>query len=205
LNIGGIANVSCKTGEPKSIVAFDICAANQVLNSLANRLSKEYDAGGELAKQGKVHQPLLKKLNELDFYRLDYPKSLDNGYSRELILPLIEGFDISVNDKLCTYTEHIATQVAGHIKAIAAKEKMNFGPEEKMLATGGGAFNSFLIERIKQLANIDVIVPAEELVKFKEALVIAFMGVLRMRNEVNVLKSVTGAKKDSIAGAVYRP
>jgi anhydro-N-acetylmuramic acid kinase len=205
LNIGGIANVSCKTDEPKSIVAFDICAANQVLNSLANRLSKEYDDGGELARQGKVHQPLLERLNDLDFYQYDYPKSLDNGYSRELILPLIEGFDISVHDKLCTYTEHIAAQVAGHIKAIAAKEKLKFGSEEKMLTTGGGAFNGFLIERIKQLANIDVIVPAEELVKFKEALVIAFMGVLRVRNEVNVLRSVTGAKKDSVAGAVYMP
>jgi anhydro-N-acetylmuramic acid kinase len=205
LNIGGIANVSCKTDEPISIVAFDICAANQVLNSLANRLSKEYDEGGELARQGKVHQPLLERLNALDFYRLDYPKSLDNGYSRELILPLVEGFDISAHDKLCTYTEHIGAQVAGHIKAIAAKEKLKFGSEEKMLATGGGAFNTFLIERIKQLANIDVVVPAEELVKFKEALVIAFMGVLRVRNEVNVLRSVTGAKKDSVAGAVYMP
>ncbi len=205
LNIGGIANISCKTGEPNGIVAFDICAANQVLNSLANRLGKEYDAGGDMARQGKVHPPLLQKLNELDFYKLDYPKSLDNGYSRELILPLIEGFDISVNDKLSTYTEHIAAQVAAHIKAIVAKENLSFAAKEKMLATGGGAFNTFLIERIKQLANIAVIVPAEELVKFKEALVIALMGVLRMRNEVNVLKSVTGAKKNSVAGAVYRP
>ena len=205
LNIGGIANVSCKTDNTNGIVAFDICAANQVLNSLANRLGSEYDAGGGFAKQGKVHQPLLQKLNELDFYKLDYPKSLDNGYSRELILPMIESFDISGHDKLCTYTEHIATQVAEHIKAIAAKEKMNFGATEKLLATGGGAFNSFLIERIRQLAKIEVVVPAEELVKFKEALVIALMGVLRMRNEVNVLKSVTGAKKDSVAGAVYRP
>lgn len=205
LNIGGIANISCKTGEPRGIVAFDICAANQVLNSLANRLGKEYDDGGMLAAQGTVHTGLLQKLNELDFYRYDYPKSLDNGYSRELILPLIETFDISINDKLRTYTEHIAAQIAAHIKAIAVKESLNFGSAEKMLATGGGAFNTFLIERMQQLADIEVIVPAEELVKFKEAIVIALMGVLRLRNEVNVLKSVTGAKKDSVAGAVYRP
>lgn len=205
LNIGGIANISCKTGAPKEIVAFDICAANQVLNSLANRLGNEYDAGGELAKQGAVHEPLLQRLNELDFYGYSYPKSLDNGFSRELILPLMEGFDISINDKLRTYTEHIAVQVAVHIKTIAAKEQLRFRPDEKMLATGGGAFNTFLIERIKLLAGIEVVVPAEELVKFKEAIVVALMGVLRLRNEVNVLKSVTGAKKDSVAGAVYRP
>lgn len=205
LNIGGIANISCKTENSNGIVAFDICATNQVLNSLANRLGSEYDNGGELAKQGKVHTPLLQRLDELAFYQLDYPKSLDNGFSREIILPLIEGFDISIHDKLRTYTEHIALQLAHHIKTIGTKEGLNFGPGEKMLATGGGALNTFLIERIKQLSEIDVVVPEEELVKFKEAIVIALMGVLRMRNEVNVLRSVTGAAKDSVGGAVYRP
>ena len=205
LNIGGIANISCKTKSTGGIVAFDVCAANQVLNSLANRLGNEYDAGGKLAMEGNVDEGPLQKLNGLAFYQLSYPKSLDNGFSREVILPLIEEFDVSIHDKLRTYTEHIAVQVAQHIKAIAKQENLHFNAHEKMLATGGGAFNSFLIERIKELARVEVIVPAEELVKFKEAIVIALMGVLRMRNEVNVLKSVTGAKKDSVAGAVYRP
>jgi len=205
LNIGGIANISCKTNSTGGIIAFDVCAANQVLNSLANRLGSEYDAGGKLAMEGKTDAALLQKLNELDFYQLIYPKSLDNGFSREVILPLIEEFDISIHDKLRTYTEHIASQIAHHIKTIANQESLNFGANEKMLATGGGAFNSFLIERIKELTAVDVIVPTEELVKFKEAIVIALMGVLRLRNEINVLKSVTGASKDSVAGAVYRP
>jgi len=205
LNIGGIANISCKTGNEKRIVAFDICAANQVLNSLANRMGYEYDAGGELARQGSLNAGLLEQLNALEFYKLDYPKSLDNSFSREIILPLIEAFHISTEDKLRTYTEHIAMQVTGHMHTIYEKEKQLFSSDEKMLVTGGGAFNNFLIERIEQLSEIEVVVPAEELVKFKEALVIALMGVLRLRNEVNVLKSVTGAKKDSVAGAVYRP
>ena len=205
LNIGGIANISCKTNDNGGIVAFDICAANQVLNSFAKRLGNEYDDGGKLAMQGKVDDALLQKLNELDYYQLAYPKSLDNGFSREIILPLIEESDITIHDKLRTYVEHIAAQLAGHIKAIEKQEKLSFGANEKMLATGGGAFNGFLIERIRKLTGIEVIVPAEELVKFKEAIVIALMGVLRMRNEVNVLKSVTGAKKDSVAGAVYKP
>jgi anhydro-N-acetylmuramic acid kinase len=96
-------------------------------------------------------------------------------------------------------------QVAEHIKMISQTEKIKFKPGEKMLVTGGGAFNKFLIERIAALSGIKVEVPNDELVKFKEAVVIAFMGVLRMRNEVNVLKSVTGASKDSVGGAVYRP
>jgi anhydro-N-acetylmuramic acid kinase len=129
---------------------------------------------------------------------------LDNGISRELILPLIEEFDISIQDKLRTYTEHIAAQIANHIQAIAKKEHLKFGAADKVLATGGGAFNTFLVERVKAISGFNVVVPAQELVKFKEAIVIALMGVLRMRNQVNVLKSVTGAKNDLVAGAVYR-
>ena len=87
---------------------------------------------------------------------------------------------------------------------IAAKEKLKFGSNEKMLATGGGAFNDYLIERIRKNIGVEIEVPDHELVKFKEAVVIALMGVLRMRNEVNILKSVTGASKDSVGGAVYR-
>jgi anhydro-N-acetylmuramic acid kinase len=210
LNIGGIANMSCKTGSadpsnPRRIIAFDLCAANQVLNSLANRLGKEYDAEGKAAAKGKLNKALLKRLNGLPFYEQSYPKSLDNSFSREVIFPLLEEFDISIEDKLNTYTEHVAWQVKYHINMIAGKEKIDFGPDEKMLVTGGGTFSKYLIERIKELAGVVVEVPNDELVKFKEAVVIAFMGVLRMRNEVNVLKSVTGASKDSVSGAVYRP
>ena len=201
LNIGGIANISCKT--ENSIVAFDICAANQILNLLANRLGKEYDTNGEIAASGNVNEALLTKLNTLAFYSLDYPKSLDNSFSRESVLPLLEEFEISTEDKMRTYVEHIAIQIAKHIKWISEKEKINFSDEDNMLVTGGGAFNKFLIERIKAQTKIFVEVPNDESVKFKEAVVIAFMGVLRMRNEVNVLRSVTGASKDSIGGAMY--
>jgi anhydro-N-acetylmuramic acid kinase len=203
LNIGGIANISCKT--ENSIVAFDICPANQVINSLANRLGKEFDDLGKLAADGKLSKPLLEKLNGLAFYPLPYPKSLDNSFSREIILPAIEEFELSTEDKLRTYTEHIAVQLAKHIQMIAGKEKLKFGPSEKMLVTGGGAFNDFLIERIRKNTGVEIEVPDHELVKFKEAVVVALMGVLRMRNEINILKSVTGASKDSVGGAVYRP
>ncbi len=222
LNIGGIANISCKTNSPNlskarlndkvgqgegqnQIVAFDVCTANQILNMLANRNGKEYDAGGEIAATGNLNTVLLEKLNALEYYSLPYPKSLDNSFSREMILPVLEELPLSIEDKMRTYVEHIAFQVANHIAMISRKEKIEFNPKEKILATGGGAFNKFLIERIHAKTKIDVEVPGDETVKFKEALVIAFMGVLRMRNEVNVLKSVTGASKDSIGGAVYRP
>ena len=211
LNIGGIANISCKTAAPPSlpegegqsqIVAFDICCANQILNALANSFDKEYDAAGEIAASGELNAELLEKLNAVKFCSLPFPKSLDNSFSRETILPLLEEFEISVEDKMRTYVEHIAVQIANHIQRIVKKEKINLTSEDKILVTGGGAFNTFLIERIKAQAKLTIEIPNEELVKFKEALVIAFMGVLRKRNEVNVLKSVTGARKDTCGGAV---
>lgn len=204
LNIGGIANISCKTKHEK-VVAFDICSANQVLNMLANRLGKEYDANGELAAKGQLNEEMLNRLNALEYYTLPYPKSLDNSFSREVILPLMEEYHVGCEDRLRTYTEHVAVQVAAHIRQVAEREGEIFTVADKILATGGGAFNAFLIERIHAHTQLPVEVPGDETVKFKEALVIAFMGVLRMRNEVNVLKSVTGASKDSIGGAVYRP
>ncbi len=210
LNIGGIANISCKTtspnlseGEEQSIVAFDICAANQVLNFLANTFDKEYDAAGEIAASGELNAELLARLNEVKFCSLPFPKSLDNSFSSEIILPLLEEFEISVENKMRTYVEHIAFQIANHIQRIVKKEKIVLSSEDKILVTGGGAFNTFLIERIKANTKLIIEIPNEELVKFKEALVIAFMGVLRKRNEVNVLKSVTGARKDTCGGAVY--
>lgn len=203
LNIGGIANMSCKVND--TIVAFDICAANQVMNSLANRMGKDFDQDGAAAASGNLNEALLDKLNGLAYYQQAYPKSLDNSFSREMIFPLIEDFDIPTEDKLRTFSEHVAQQVAAHVELIARKEKTKFGKAGRMLATGGGAFNKFLIERIRQASNMEVTVPNDELVKYKEALVIAFMGALRMRNQINVLKSVTGASKDSIGGAVYRP
>jgi anhydro-N-acetylmuramic acid kinase len=203
LNIGGIANISCKTRD--SIVAFDICAANQILNMLANQQGKEYDANGDIARTGNVHNDLLLKLNTLEYYSQAYPKSLDNSFSREVVWPVLEGTSISIENKMRTYIEHIAIQVANHISAIAEKEKMEVKPDDKILATGGGAFNTFLIERIEAKSKIAVELPDNETIKFKEALVIALMGVLRMRNEVNVLKSVTGASQDSIGGSVYLP
>lgn len=203
LNIGGIANISCKT--ETAIVAFDICAANQVLNFLANTFDKEYDAAGEIAASGELNAELLAKLNEVKFCSQPFPKSLDNSFSHETILPLLEEFQISVEDKMRTYVEHIAAQIANHIQRIVKKEKITLSSPEKILVTGGGAFNTFLIQRIKAQTKLAIEIPNEELAKFKEALVIAFMGVLRKRNEVNVLKSVTGAKKDSVGGAVYLP
>ncbi len=200
LNIGGIANISFNA--PGAYIAFDICAANRVLNLLANKAGKEYDAGGEIAATGNVHEDLLKALNDLAYYKQPYPKSLANDFGTDEVFPLVESFKLSTEDALRTYVEHIVVQIKNSVISSHKTQITNY----KMLITGGGAFNTFLITRLSEALkslNIEVVVPDEILVQYKEASIMALIGVLRWRQEYNVLSSVTGAARNSIGGALW--
>lgn len=205
LNLGGIANISFNAGD---YIAFDVCPANRVLNGIANEAGKAYDAGGALAASGQVHHELLKKLNSLEYYQALPPKSLANSFGVDVVYPLIQSFQLAPADALCTYIAHIAEQVN---QAIATSEWLKSksstpGTNYKLLTTGGGAFNTFLVTALQEALNgfsIDVVVPDEKLVKYKEALIMALLGVLRWRQEYTVLPSVTGASRASIGGALW--
>lgn len=200
LNIGGIANVSIK--KDNKITAFDICTANQVLNYFAFLKGKSFDDKGNFARKGKFNEALFESLNAMDYYKKTAPKSLDNFFTNK-VLEQFKNLDITVEDKLNTYCEHIAFQISDSLSNVL---KPFGGNKQKMLVTGGGAFNSFLIERIAfylSKKNIEIIIPTNEIINFKEALVMAFMGVLYLRNEVNCLASVTGAKRDSVCGEYF--
>lgn len=195
LNIGGIANISVNA---ESYIAYDICAANRVLNMLAQDAGKAYDAGGETARSGNVIDALLSDLNALDYYQMPFPKSLANSFGIETVYPMVKKYDVPVSDLLRTYTEHVALQIAEAVN--------NAGEESKLLATGGGALNTFLIERLQHHVkekNVVVEVPDEKLVNYKEALIMALVGVLRWREEYNVISTVTGAARASIGGALW--
>ena len=204
LNIGGIANISAPAQNNSGRWGFDVCAANRVLNMLAAEAGKEYDDEGKMADNGNLNDQLLQQLNAFEYYDRPYPKSLANDFGTDIVYPLIKRSRCSISDALRTYTEHIALQIK---KAISGVN--NFKPQTsnlKLLCTGGGAFNTFLVERLKiHLAslNVDVMIPDEKLIKYKEALVMELIGVLRWREETNVLASVTGATRDSIGGAVW--
>lgn len=196
LNIGGIANLSIKDTDYR---AFDICAANRVLNLLAEELGKAYDENGTLAAHGTVNEALLNELNALDYYQLPAPKSLANDFGTGTVYPMLKRHGGQVEDQLRTYVEHIVLQVCR-----ALETDRHYGQEEQqLLVTGGGALNGFLISRLKELLKIAVIVPEEKLVLYKEALMMALIGVLRWREETNVLSSVTGASRDSAGGAMW--
>ena len=196
LNLGGIANISFDSGGKR--IAFDICPVNMVLNALANQLGQHYDRGGKLAASGEVRKNLLRKLNALPFYRRGFPKSLGREDIERNIFPILERDAETLEDKLCTFCEHIAVQVA----RVSVSQTNR---PSRMLVTGGGAYNAFLMERIRAHSQIKVVIPDRQVIEFKEAMIFAFLGVLRWRNEINSLSSVTGATRNSSGGAVYHP
>ena len=198
LNLGGIANISINA---EKYLAFDVCPANRVLNMLSNELGKEFDEGGQLAAGGVPDQSLLDKLNTLEYYSLPFPKSLANDFGTDVVYPLIKQSGLSPVDSLRTYTEHIAMQVK---RAIGIASPVN--KPTRLLATGGGALNNFLISRLEEHLRefqTSIVIPEKNIVNYKEALIMALIGVLRWRQEYNVLSTVTGAERDTIGGALW--
>jgi len=194
LNIGGIANVSYDVDSQR--IAYDICIANQALNYLANRLSMPYDKDGLKARSGLIDNQLLSTLNSHPFYSQKYPKSLGREFFENNIKPLLENRD-DIANLMATFVEHIAIQIGESV--------MTFPETSQLLITGGGAKNKFLVERIQTHTKHHVVVPSDDIIDYKEALVFAFLGLLRSRNEINVLKSVTGAESDSSSGKIFHP
>lgn len=194
INLGGFSNVSFEENNQR--IAFDISPVNTVLNFYANQLGLNYDNKGKISSTGKINNELLNELNAFDFYQKKHPKSLGFEFVKEVVLPLIENYTISIEDKLHTFTEHIALQTA-----LALPTKKG-----SLLITGGGAYNDFLISRIQHyLPEMKLIIPENKILEFKEALIFALLGILKLREEINVLSSVTGAKKDHSSGFIYLP
>jgi len=192
LNLGGFSNVSFE--ENNNRIAFDISPVNTVLNCYAEKLGYAYDDRGKLAAKGKVSETLLEELNALPFYQAKHPKSLGFEFVKETVLPLIDQHELPELDVLATFTKHIAFQIGQALPI----------PKGNLLITGGGAYNHFLIELIKEnLPEIKVGVPDAKTIEFKEALIFGLLGVLKLRNEINVLASVTGARHNHSSGRIY--
>ncbi|APZ46526.1 anhydro-N-acetylmuramic acid kinase [Polaribacter reichenbachii] len=190
LNLGGFSNISFKKDDKR--IAFDICPVNIVLNFYANKLGFEFDKSGEIAKSGTINHQLLAELNALEFYQKIPPKSLGLEWVQQNIFPLIDQLEQDVPSVLGTFTAHIATQISSIVKGSAS-----------VLYTGGGVFNTFLMQEIACYTNVKIGLPDNKLIHFKEALIFAFLGLLKIDNQVNCLASVTGAKKDHSSGVIF--
>lgn len=197
LNLGGIANISMdKNGER---VAFDCCPFNLLLNAQANKLGLAYDDAGGVARSGSLHPPLLEALSRLPFYLNKSAKSLGREEMESDFIPLISHLDLNAADSLRTLVEHFAKETAQVIQSFSET------PNPVILITGGGAYNTFFIERLdycleKKWTKYEA---SSELIEFKEAVIFAFLGLLKLRGENNCLASVTGASRDSCGGSVY--
>lgn len=191
LNLGGFANISNRKNNIR--IAFDICPVNIVTNNLALRNGQEYDKGGNMGSKGRIVPKLVEELNNLAFYTKAAPKSLGREWVENSFFPVLERYNLPAEDLIRNVYEHIAIQISNYINGYKTGE---------VLVTGGGAFNSFLMKLIQQKSKSTLIMPEEQLVKFKEALIFAFLGLLRYRNAVNCLASVTGARCDSSSGII---
>ncbi|MBR4802931.1 MAG: anhydro-N-acetylmuramic acid kinase, partial [Bacteroidales bacterium] len=206
LNLGGFSNISSEgVKDGRAVrVAHDISPVNYVLNHYTRQIGLEYDRDGEIARSGNICRSLLNSLNNLPFYAKEGPKSLGREWVENEVIPLIEdaraedGSPLTMADKLATFTEHAAYQISLNVKQLSADKA-------KVLTTGGGAFNKYLLERMRFNApQASFFVPDEITVKFKEALIFAFLGALYLADMPNCMSSVTGASYDCIGGALYK-
>ena len=192
LNIGGFSNISFSKNQQR--IAYDICPVNIVLNHYVSSLNMEYDDKGTMASEGNIENNLLSALNSLPFYIDKKPKSLGYEFVAETIFPIIEKFNLNIKDILRTFVEHVAIQISKKIDSNSGKT---------ILVTGGGAFNTFLMERLQSYTKTKLIIPEETIINYKEALVFALLGFLKDEGKNNCLKSVTGASKDHSSGVVF--
>ena len=198
INLGGISNLSLEKNEQR--IAFDCSPFNLLLNREAQKLGNPYDQDGTWAKEGNLDPKLLAQLNTLPFYSVSGAKSLGRESIDQFFLPLLDQSGLSPKDCLHTLVEHFAIQIAAVIRKHATKAAPS------VLLTGGGAYNRYFVERLDHHLNQNwvQVEASKELIEFKEALIFAFLGVLKLRGEANALASVTGASRDSSGGAIYK-
>ncbi|MEN9699374.1 MAG: Anhydro-N-acetylmuramic acid kinase [Bacteroidota bacterium] len=190
LNLGGFANISFQ--QQSKVVAYDLCAANLPMNLWMQAIGKNYDKDGELAQQGQVNEVVLAQLNQLDYYQQSGPKSLGSEWLSQNYLPHFESLNLA--DKLATHIAHCAHQIACQVPKSC----------QKILVTGGGAKNPLLIKALQHACKAELLIPDEQLIDFKEALIFAFLGARHLRGESTTIESVTGASKALCTGVLHQ-
>ena len=197
LNLGGISNISFESKGKR--IAYDIGLANMILNYITGKIKLSFDDKGQLARKGTINQRMYDQLNALEYYKLPFPKSIGYEWFLEKVVPIVEITKDSIENLLHTSVHHICEQIS-----IQVKEHIN-REENIIFVTGGGALNNFLMETLQNKLNdcANFVQSNKKMIEYKEALVFAFMGVLRVENQINVLSSVTGATNDSSSGVVF--
>ena len=192
LNLGGIANISFNKNNRR--IAGDIGFANMFSNELSNKVGKDFDSMGNMAKSGNLNEDLLNQLNKLEYFSKSFPKSLGIEDFKKWYFPVINKYQIPIEDKLHT---------AGHQLCYSIKKIIE--TNKTVLITGGGTYNEFWTNTLNDTFNINYHIPNKTIVNYKEALIFAFLGLLRIKNIENTYSSVTGASKNLKSGIIHNP
>ena len=193
INLGGFANITKRI--KNNLIAYDICPINIVFNYLSRAMELQYDDKGYIASTGKLNEDLYNSLQRLNYYKQDPPKSLGIEWVNDQIHSILNNFNnLPIKDLMNTFSNHFAFQIS-----------KNIIERDQVLITGGGAYNDYLIDRIKNLTNSKITIPAPKIIEYKEALIFSFLGLLRVLEINNCYSSVTGAKKDHCSGKIYNP
>ncbi|MEL7222126.1 MAG: anhydro-N-acetylmuramic acid kinase [Bacteroidota bacterium] len=202
LNLGGIANISIRLED--DYLAFDIGGANQVLDALMQEIDRAYDDQGLLARSGRKVDQLIQKANQLAYFSRPYPKSLGNDWVQQQLLPIFQDRQFALADRLCSFVDHLAGQIAKAVQTVAQKAHLSLNSEQQILVAGGGGFNTFLCERIQAAVQpVGLIIAEPDIIAYKEAALIALAGALRWQQQPNVFPAVTGASRAAVGGAVH--
>ncbi len=193
VNLGGFSNISISTDE--ETIAWDMGPCNNLLNLLAREVGKDFDEDGTMAREGLISESLLKELLALEYHDLRPPKSIGMEWFYNSLVPIIaNNTGFSLENIMCTCVEYIAHTITKDL------------PDGKVLFTGGGARNIFLIERLNKLVDkSEIHIANEPMIDAKEAYGFAFLGLQRWLLMDNVLDSVTGASRPTSSGAIWLP
>lgn len=197
LNLGGFCNISAEVDGRR--VAYDIAPCNIVLNRVARELGQSYDENGQIAESGQIIFPLLNRLNEIEYYRQKGPKSLGREWINKGFWHIVRDFDEeSAADRMKTLVVHIARQIGASLNALHGDN----GAGRAVLVTGGGAHNTSLIDHLRAETEAEIVVPEAALIDYKEALIFALLGAMRVKNQPNIRHTATGASRACVSGSL---
>lgn len=199
-NVGGISNLTYLDGpDPDKVIAFDTGPGNCLMDEAASRLGLTHDPGGSLAAKGNVDGYKLGRWLEHPFFKRPPPKST----GREVWnLESLETEGFRPNDLLATLNQLTVQSIEQAYQDFV----LPLGLDEVWVA-GGGAYNQTLVNQLKATLKIPVYTFEEKGhdSKVREALCFAVLGYLRYLGLPNVLKQVTGASKNAVAGKISLP
>ncbi|HEV2498370.1 MAG TPA: anhydro-N-acetylmuramic acid kinase [Terriglobia bacterium] len=211
LNLGGIANITAipANADMDEVFGFDTGPANMVIDGLAAHLTRgrmNYDTGGKWASRGKVIESLLAKMLREPFFACSPPKSAGREQFGDdfLTAHFLSQKKTRPENLIRTATELTARSVAQAINQFVLPR----GSFHRLIISGGGAHNLFLLERLRALlpsltfhSSTDFGLPVDA----KEAIAFALLADRTLHGLPGNLPAVTGARRFVVLGKIVRP